>query len=55
MTEFGLIPLGLVLLPGEWAWLHIFEPRYKELIGERLEQEGPFLGAGAGFGSRTVL
>ena len=37
----GLFPLGLVLLPGEVIPLHIFEERYKKLIGERLE-EGEF-------------
>jgi Lon protease-like protein len=37
----GLFPLGIVLLPGEVAPLHIFEERYKALIGERLE-EGVF-------------
>lgn len=42
MTELGLFPLGLVLLPGERVPLHIFEPKYKELIGECLEQERPF-------------
>jgi ATP-dependent Lon protease len=33
----GLFPLGIVLLPGEVVPLHIFEERYKALIGERLE------------------
>jgi len=37
----GLFPLSLVLLPGEVVPLHIFEERYKKLIGERLE-EGEF-------------
>ncbi len=37
----GLFPLGLVLVPGEVIPLHIFEERYKKLIGERLE-EGEF-------------
>ena len=37
----GLFPLGIVLLPGEVVPLHIFEERYKKLIGERLE-EGEF-------------
>ena len=40
--EIGLFPLNLVLLPGEQAPLHIFEPRYRELIGECLEQNGEF-------------
>jgi Lon protease-like protein len=42
VTELGLFPLGLVLLPGERMPLHIFEPRYKELIGECLAEERPF-------------
>jgi Lon protease-like protein len=42
MTEIGLFPLALVLLPTERVPLHIFEPRYKELIGECLESEGEF-------------
>lgn len=42
MGEIGLFPLGIVLVPGEHAPLHIFEPRYKELIGECLAQESPF-------------
>ena len=35
--EIGLFPLGLVLLPTEQVPLHIFEPRYRELIAECLE------------------
>jgi Lon protease-like protein len=42
MDEIGLFPLGLVLLPTEFVPLHIFEPRYRELIGECLEEEGEF-------------
>jgi ATP-dependent Lon protease len=42
MDEIGLFPLGLVLLPTEQVPLHIFEPRYRELIGESLEQDVPF-------------
>jgi len=37
VDEIGLFPLGIVLLPGEEIPLHIFEPRYRELIGECLE------------------
>jgi len=37
-----LFPLDLVLLPGTPLPLHIFEPRYKEMIGECLEQNRPF-------------
>jgi Lon protease-like protein len=40
--EIGLFPLGLVLLPTEQVPLHIFEPRYRELIGECIEEEQPF-------------
>jgi Lon protease-like protein len=40
--EIGLFPLNLVLLPGEQAPLHIFEPRYKELIEECLDEGSPF-------------
>jgi len=36
VTEIGLFPLELVLVPTERVPLHIFEPRYKELIGECL-------------------
>ena len=42
MEEIGLFPLGMVLLPGERVPLHIFEPRYRELIGECLEHEREF-------------
>jgi Lon protease-like protein len=42
MEEIGLFPLGMVLLPGERVPLHIFEPRYRELIGECLEEEREF-------------
>ena len=34
-----LFPLNLVLLPGTPLPLHIFEPRYKEMIGECLENK----------------
>src|ERR687884_16094 len=42
MTEIGLFPLALVLLPTERVPLHIFEPRYKELIGECLAEGREF-------------
>jgi ATP-dependent Lon protease len=32
--EIGLFPLGAVLVPGELMPLHIFEDRYKRLIGD---------------------
>jgi ATP-dependent Lon protease len=40
--QIGLFPLGLVLLPGETIPLHIFEERYKELIGECLDNSAEF-------------
>jgi ATP-dependent Lon protease len=42
MSEIGLFPLELVLLPTERVPLNIFEPRYKELIGECLERDEEF-------------
>jgi Lon protease-like protein len=42
VNEIGLFPLNLVLLPGEQAPLHIFEPRYRELIGECLDEGREF-------------
>jgi ATP-dependent Lon protease len=42
VTELGLFPLGIVLLPGEFVPLHIFEPRYRELIGECLDRDLEF-------------
>jgi Lon protease-like protein len=38
MSELGLFPLGIVLLPTEQIPLHIFEDRYQELIGECLTE-----------------
>ena len=40
--EIGLFPLGIVLLPTEQVPLHIFEPRYRELIAECVDNEQPF-------------
>ena len=42
MSELGLFPLPLVLLPEEQVPLHVFEERYKELIGECLDLEVEF-------------
>ena len=42
VDEIGLFPLGMVLLPTEQVPLHIFEPRYRALIGECLEQDSEF-------------
>lgn len=37
-----LFPLDLVLLPGVPLPLHVFEPRYKEMILECLDEKKPF-------------
>jgi Lon protease-like protein len=42
MSEIGLFPLGIVLLPTEQVPLHIFEDRYKELIAECLAEDEEF-------------
>ena len=42
MEEIGLFPLGIVLLPTELVPLHVFEERYKELVGECLEHGREF-------------
>ena len=42
LESFPLFPLGIVLLPEEVVPLHIFEDRYKLMIGECLEQERAF-------------
>ena len=42
VERFPLFPLGIVLLPGEVVPLHIFEERYKLMIGECAEAETDF-------------
>jgi uncharacterized protein len=43
MTNFiPIFPLSIVVYPGESLNLHIFEPRYKQLIKECVEQKKPF-------------
>ncbi len=42
MALLPLFPLEVVLLPGIPLPLHIFEPRYKEMIGECLANDAPF-------------
>ncbi len=43
MTNFiPIFPLGLVVYPGEHVNLHIFEPRYKQLIKDCSENKKPF-------------
>jgi Lon protease-like protein len=38
VPELGLFPLSIVLVPTERIPLHIFEPRYRELIEECVEE-----------------
>ncbi|HMH22560.1 MAG TPA: LON peptidase substrate-binding domain-containing protein [Puia sp.] len=43
MTNFiPIFPLGIVIYPGESVNLHIFEPRYKQLISECYKEDKPF-------------
>lgn len=43
MTNFiPIFPLGIVVYPGETLNLHIFEPRYKQLINECHSSRKPF-------------
>ena len=42
IESFPLFPLGIVLLPEEVLPLHIFEERYKTMIGDCLEEEREF-------------
>jgi Lon protease-like protein len=62
MPELGLFPLPIVLVPTERIPLHIFEPRYRELIEECVENESDFgfvLATGDGavheIGTRTAV
>jgi Lon protease-like protein len=40
--DFPLFPLGLVALPTEMVPLHVFEERYRTMVGECLEGEKEF-------------
>jgi Lon protease-like protein len=42
MFELPLFPLNTVLFPGQPLSLHIFEERYKEMIGLCIETQQPF-------------
>ena len=43
MTNFiPIFPLSIVVYPGELLNLHIFEPRYKQLVKECIEYKKPF-------------
>ena len=61
VSEIGLFPLGIVLLPTELVPLHIFEERYRELIGECLARSAssgscsPTTTASATVGTRAAV
>ena len=42
MPELALFPLQIVVFPGETVPLHIFEPRYRQLVKDTLETGDPF-------------
>ncbi len=42
LADLPLFPLPLVLLPGELLPLHVFEPRYRELVARCLAGPEPF-------------
>lgn len=43
MTNFTpIFPLGIVVYPGEQLNLHIFEPRYKQLVLDCVKEKKPF-------------
>jgi ATP-dependent Lon protease len=41
-VRLPLFPLNVVLLPGADLPLHIFEPRYRQMVRECLENQAPF-------------
>jgi hypothetical protein len=62
MTNFiPIFPLNVVVYPGEVLNLHIFEPRYKELVKECFENKKPFgipaviNGQGAEYGTLVTI
>jgi ATP-dependent Lon protease len=40
--RISLFPLNVVLFPGELLPLHIFEPRYRRMVRECLDEKAPF-------------
>jgi len=40
--KYAIFPLNLFILPGERTYLHIFEPRYKELLKDVEDMKMPF-------------
>jgi Lon protease-like protein len=43
LDDLALFPLGLVLLPGERAPLHLFEPRYRQMLADCVLDDHPFV------------
>jgi Lon protease-like protein len=43
LHDLGLFPLGLVLVPGEQVPLHLFEPRYRQLLADCVLDDQPFV------------
>ena len=41
MAVMAMFPLGMVLLPGGVLPLHVFEPRYRQMIVDLLERDEP--------------
>ena len=41
--DLPIFPLSLVLVPGERLPLHIFEPRYQEMLDRCVDQDEPFV------------
>ena len=42
LFDLPLFPLSMVIYPDQQAALHIFEPRYQEMVQDCLEHEMPF-------------
>jgi ATP-dependent Lon protease len=42
VQKIGLFPLGMVIFPGSSVPLHIFEPRYKQLVKTTIEEHTVF-------------
>lgn len=48
--ELPLFPLGTVLVPGMRLSLHVFEPRYRQMVADLLSDEGGYGGRAPEFG-----
>ena len=42
-VQMGLFPLDMVILPGEPAGMHLFEPRYRQLFADCSLEDRPFV------------